>query len=578
MRYAGVFLRHPVTKQEKLLGAFTDDVTIGKGAAADLALRDLRCNAIHAMIERDPKTDHFTLVDLGSQFGTFFNGKRVEEAVLPVGKPFQIGTHQLVLREISNDVAETVVDHKIKTGRTTVETRSDSAAEKDLLQVSLYWGEQLLDVRTFTPGSNITIGPHQDATFSVTLANPRLLGRAYPLAKYRRDKLALNLPVEATGVLWQGNELVAVDTLRHHDRAKEFGAIAATLKPGDRAEINLGELTLSFRFVAPAELPKATFVPEVEKNVAILLGILAGLYTAFFFWMGTTEVKPVVESVQELPKHMKRTLFDAGIESALKKQQAAIGEMISKLEGGRAGGEEGRARADRRQTKKPETKRAAKNAKTKNKASTMVKNLGRADEGAVLDLDSAFSAKKQRRANDTTAFSGAPQVGNTAAALAGGDFARGTKGFGSGGGGKSVGIGALKGSGTGGAMGAGDYGLSPSKGHEIKTSDTDEIVILGGLDPDIIANRVRQYLPQIQHCYEQQLAVNPKLKGKVTVSFIIKGDGGVMKASVAETSLHSPATESCMTAKILGWKFPKPRGGGTVGVKYPFLLMSNTGQ
>ena len=29
-------------------------------------------------------------------------------------------------------------------------------------------------------------------------------------------------------------------------------------------------------------------------------------------------------------------------------------------------------------------------------------------------------------------------------------------------------------------------------------------------------------------------------------------------------------------SKIMGWKFPKPRGGGTVGVKYPFLLMSTS--
>src|SRR5690606_9522622 len=108
-------------------------------------------------------------------------------------------------------------------------------------------------------------------------------------------------------------------------------------------------------------------------------------------------------------------------------------------------------------------------------------------------------------------------------------------------------------------------------------AEEEEVIILGGLDPDVIAAIIKRYLSQIRNCYEQQLVTHPNLKGKVAVSFVIGGDGTVRKADIAETTLNNAATESCILSKIRTWKFPKPLGGGSVGVKYPFLLMSNSG-
>ena len=60
--------------------------------------------------------------------------------------------------------------------------------------------------------------------------------------------------------------------------------------------------------------------------------------------------------------------------------------------------------------------------------------------------------------------------------------------------------------------------------------------------------------------------------GKVQVKFVIGAQGNVQSAVVAESSLNNKTAESCMTGKVKGWMFPKPKGGGIVIVTYPFIF------
>ncbi|OFZ57367.1 MAG: hypothetical protein A2328_06590 [Bdellovibrionales bacterium RIFOXYB2_FULL_36_6] len=119
--------------------------------------------------------------------------------------------------------------------------------------------------------------------------------------------------------------------------------------------------------------------------------------------------------------------------------------------------------------------------------------------------------------------------------------------------------------------------MKPSKGRQIDIKDDEQVVIEGGLDPDLIAAIIKRYGPQIQHCYEKGLVLKPTIKGKVTTNFIISSSGGVIKPKIIESTLRDAFTEKCILQKIVTWKFPKPKGGGTVGVTWPFILMSNMG-
>lgn len=95
-------------------------------------------------------------------------------------------------------------------------------------------------------------------------------------------------------------------------------------------------------------------------------------------------------------------------------------------------------------------------------------------------------------------------------------------------------------------------------------------VILGALDKKEIQRVVRIKRNAVKYCYEKALVKDPELSGKVTVKFVISAQGRVSSAQIASSTLGSGEVESCLTRQVKRWRFPKPRGGGIVIVKYPF--------
>lgn len=574
---AALFILDPKSDDEIFLANIGTEASIGRSETADVFLDDIRCDGIHALLTQEASNIPFNLIDLGSFSGTYLDGRRIQEAKVQIGDRFTIGTKVLALRNpVADRMVETLAGQKRKGSWEAATTGKVLLTEKDLLEVSLYWGDRLLEVRTFESGSEVSLGSQKAATFGVTLMSPELQKHPFTLAKYEGGQLHLHIPTEGTGIAWIGNENIAIDTLRHCDRSTdEFRDVRLTLRIGDKADIAFGELALSFRFVrAPENLPTLV-MPKFDRNWKNIGALLIGLYTLILsFILFSSREKPQEKTLEDLPKHLKRSVFDAGIARALQRRQSAIGQLSRDQQGGRARGEEGKltaARSQEKQLAKP------KSAPSKAKDSVLsVKSSKKSAER--VDLDAAFSGSSAPAVAISDSLPGTPKTGNAAAALSDpGSFARGKKGEGAGGGGQSVGIGQLAGNSTGGGTGAGDYGLLPSRGHDISLSESEQVVILGGLDQDVIAAIIRRYLSQIQNCYEQQLVKKPQLKGKVTVAFTIAGDGSVRAAQVLETTLKNDPTEKCIIGRIKNWKFPKPKGGGTVGVKYPFLLMSNSG-
>jgi len=95
----------------------------------------------------------------------------------------------------------------------------------------------------------------------------------------------------------------------------------------------------------------------------------------------------------------------------------------------------------------------------------------------------------------------------------------------------------------------------------------------GSIDRDLVRQVIRSHVSQIRFCYESRLAVLPDLAGKVRVRFVIGGEGEVTQAGIDEGTTISDATlRTCVVSKVRGWLFPKPKGGGTAVVTYPFWL------
>jgi metallo-beta-lactamase class B len=60
------------------------------------------------------------------------------------------------------------------------------------------------------------------------------------------------------------------------------------------------------------------------------------------------------------------------------------------------------------------------------------------------------------------------------------------------------------------------------------------------------------------------------------VQFTIAASGEVIASVLQNSTMHSPAVETCTVHAVKGWRFPKPKGGGIVIVSYPFVLTPET--
>jgi hypothetical protein len=157
----------------------------------------------------------------------------------------------------------------------------------------------------------------------------------------------------------------------------------------------------------------------------------------------------------------------------------------------------------------------------------------------------------------------------------------GLKGTGTGGGGsgETIGIGAVGTKGRGGGLGgygSGVGGLSAKRDRDIGIS-AGETKVLGAIDPELIRKVIRDHADQVRYCYEQQLTLNPKLAGKVSIKWIINAQGRAESPSIVagDTTLPNEQVGQCIMSRIVTWEFPKPRGGGMAIVTYPWILRSS---
>lgn len=97
----------------------------------------------------------------------------------------------------------------------------------------------------------------------------------------------------------------------------------------------------------------------------------------------------------------------------------------------------------------------------------------------------------------------------------------------------------------------------------------------GSMSKEGILRVIRQHIAQIRYCYEKELVRTPGLFGKVDSRFTISASGWVERAEVSHSTIGSGEVERCIISKIRTWRFPKPKGGGIVIVKYPFIFKTS---
>ena len=102
-----------------------------------------------------------------------------------------------------------------------------------------------------------------------------------------------------------------------------------------------------------------------------------------------------------------------------------------------------------------------------------------------------------------------------------------------------------------------------------------KVVYKGSLSREEIQRVVKRYMNQIKYCYEKQLAKSPNLQGKVVAFWIIAGTGLVQTAKASQNTMGDKTVEQCIIKVVKRMRFPRPKGGGTVTVTYPFVFSSS---
>jgi hypothetical protein len=92
----------------------------------------------------------------------------------------------------------------------------------------------------------------------------------------------------------------------------------------------------------------------------------------------------------------------------------------------------------------------------------------------------------------------------------------------------------------------------------------------GKLTRSDIDGTIKASARAVRGCYQKELASSPKLAGKVVVKFRIGGDGAVVSASIASSTLASAPAVACILATIKQLKFPAK--GAPASVSYPFIF------
>ncbi|MEZ4381205.1 MAG: TonB family protein [Nannocystaceae bacterium] len=433
-----------------------------------------------------------------------------------------------------------------------------------------------------------TIGEGHGASFPIAAASlPTAAG--FPLIEALADGgHALNFTAAMAGAITRGGETTSLAELVRTGRVAAEGPRYRVPLAGDAScRITCGDVTFFINAVAPGRV----VATAATRDRSFWL-YNAGSLTVLGSMIALSQLIPATAQGLEIEEHAASSRFVGFLSqpdrSADPVEQAAVARAATpSASGGRGSGrqrgEEGAAGAPRASASDGRVAIAgaarsyalARNFDPeRNARDAGILGVLRKDAGHVLaSPDGAFA----QGGDDADAWGtltgaeigeayGVGGLGLVGSGRAGGGAASGAIGLGD--------VGLL---GTGGRGGAGSYGGGGGTGFASRTAALPVVrqakpQIQGALDKDVIRRIVRARINEVRHCYNRGLAKDPSIQGRVAVQFSITGGGKVPTAVVVESTVADPEVGRCIAKAVRRWSFPKPDGGGSVIVTYPFVL------
>jgi outer membrane biosynthesis protein TonB len=462
-----------------------------------------------------------------------------------------------------------------------------------ILEMRLYWGEVMLGINHYDKPRRITIG--ETKRTDVFISSEGLPVEEYPIVRFIDGEYVLNFTTHMEGELEVAGQSQTLQSVRGSSLAKRDDSMAESYQvrlPLDaRAIIHWGGATVALRFVPPAELPPSSFWKNVDLqflNVAVmsLFFHLSVMVTLNVYPYDTEALR---EDLFDKPDRFTNLILEPPktsesnkdlLEKIKKEVEQKKEEIVKKDKEEQKVEQKVQPKPDitKIATKippavKPQKTQEQRAAEVKQKFSSLFSGGGGGSgSGSLLGGGGGGSLSGTLSGVIGTAGSGSTFDGAGIAGLG----IRGSGPLTGGGVGTSRGIAGI---GTSGRLGGGGlaYGSNVGLGAHRNTNMTDigTPIIQGALPPEVIKKVIDENKNQIRYCYEVELQRNQNLEGRVNMTWIIGATGAVASVKVKESTINSPNVERCISAKIMGWKFPAPAGGGVVQVNYPFIFKAS---
>ncbi|MCC6809207.1 MAG: AgmX/PglI C-terminal domain-containing protein [Deltaproteobacteria bacterium] len=532
-------------------------IIIGSRPDADLVLDD-SAEPVHALIRMRHEN-----VELAAFGPVELNGTIVERATLAEGDHLRIGRLSFVFVTTEQDDAPPPapielpnlegalagVDRDVAGIPTAVlaSGESEAAPAKSELrtEVALFWGNELLQVAHFGPGATVRIGEGEGNDF--VLAAREIKGKSFVLVEPSDAGPIVRVPSLAP---------VELDRAGSKTRSARGALVEAMRLVDDRLRIEPSEkiaIALDALTVVVKRVPSTAAVtrPLGERLDQAFVSVLTftGIAAAFLFGLALSAPK----GEEALSDALTTNRRPHTIEVKLEKPKPHAGGPAFRDTAGEMGRKDAPKKHTRNKPVRAEDVGILAILKGTKTATTRVLGPGGLD--AAIDR---FAGNL--RGNDE--------------GDAGGNGGMSTRGNGPGGGGDSLDIGRIGKRGPGG-LGDADMGTKERPERDVTIDKSGKPG--DGLSHEVIARVLARAQSQMRHCYERELGKTPDLHGKVTLAFSIGRGGEVVDASAALSTLAHAGVEGCLQRVVARLRFPEPKGGGTVSVKYP-LVFTTTGR
>jgi len=615
-----------------------DIIKIGRLSTAHLCLDDEKVSRIHSVIESGADGT-ISIIDMGSVEGTFVNGKRVNKGTLSFGDEIRVGQTLIRLQRsgaqaealqaaaasVADDVASDLaaaaaasaaraavvapppppsMDEEIafdaapavRAAATAVAPPSGDIVHRPVervrpttapgkgtagLEVRIYWGDTLVGEYFLSPDGKkdrraLSVGSGPGVGF--VMGDKLLPGPEFEVARTDAGTHLVRFTKKMDVTYTRGEKTMDGPALIAAGVASPDGddAYAVNVSADGFVTVDLGGVTLE---AFQSSKPKAAAVPFLETldfgflNILLVMLIVYALFVVATLTSGSqTEgfADELSGNQARLAKFIVKQAEAPKTNRFLQKleQKAALqANAASKGAEGKAGSRSKEA------TNKPVKDAPVGKPDVKDRARDVVAGLfGGKGAQATLGGNVGIGGELQRATGGLTGSSTGTQAGFGGLGLRG-------ESSGGGGTGELAVIGGVgtKGRGSGDAEYGSKSGTLGGKRVVDVAITSSEPVVQGSLDPALIRKVIQSNLAKIKFCYESQLTMNPNLAGQVKVRFVIAGTGRVADAKVDTSSIGNATVEQCVVGRVRTFVFPKPKGGGTVIVAYPFIFKSAGG-